>query len=137
MALVVKRGDVAFTCFGLRVTVRYSKTIQFSHKVLRQYLVPVPGSRLCQVQAFELMCLRLPLVSSAPAFSLSINGRVKPLTYAVFQAFLRSLLSKAGYPAHLYTSHSLRRGGASWAFKQGVPEVCIQACTRRLGIRRL
>ena len=47
--------------------------------------------------------------------------------YRDFHKVLRWLLVKAGYQASAYSSHSFRRGGATFAFSLGVRGELIQA----------
>ena len=46
--------------------------------------------------------------------------------YYQFQVKLRSCLKKKGYPEHLFSSHSFRRGGTMFAFLCGVPTELIK-----------
>lgn len=48
------------------------------------------------------------------------------MTYYMFQTKLRALLSKLGLDSSKFSSHSFRRGGATLAFRAGVPADQIQ-----------
>ena len=61
--------------------------------------------------------------SKDPVFSLP-NG--KCITYSKFQSKLREWISKLQMNPDLYSSHSFRRGGSTWAFESGVPSDLIQ-----------
>jgi hypothetical protein len=54
------------------------------------------------------------------------NKPPHPLTYTMFQKTLRKLLCDIGENEQNYSSHSFRRGGASWAFQSGVASELIQ-----------
>ena len=51
----------------------------------------------------------------------------RPYTYVMFMLRLRSALCNAGYDEALYSSHSLRAGGAGYAQCSGVPGDMIRA----------
>ena len=112
-----------FICpWGLVICVRWSKTIQFKQ---RRLLIPVvrlpPGHPLCAVQAYEHHLHCHPAPSSSPAFLKSSDGEIKPITYDALGTKLRSVLASVGLDPSKYSTHSLRRGGASYAFKCGAP----------------
>ena len=54
--LCLRRGDVEPSQFGLSVKFTWSKTYQFGKRVLDLPLVCIPGSPLCPVRLFYLMC---------------------------------------------------------------------------------
>ena len=62
-----------------------------------------------------------------PAFSYLENGRIKCVTYTQFTSNLKNLLNSAGYSPHLYSGHSMRRGGATLLFQLGCDPIIIQA----------
>ena len=60
-------------------------------------------------------------------FSYTVNGEVIPVTYTDLTEQMRTWLLKIGIrKPDEFSSHSLRWGGASHAFKKGVPELTIQ-----------
>jgi hypothetical protein len=125
----LQRKDIAVCPFGLLVTLKWSKTNQFSKRCLRVPVVSVPGSPLCPVKAFIHMSTLIPSLPSSPAFHYHSPKGPKglvPITHLVFTSMLRSLLSQVGYNPTVYSGHSFRRGGATWAFKSGVPGELIQ-----------
>ena len=90
-------------------------------------LVAIPGSELCPVKAFKSMASLLPASGRHPAFLVkNSNGKVKPLTYKTLQGRIKGLVARTGRDPTLYSSHSLRRGGCSFAFKSGVSTSLIQ-----------
>ena len=116
------RGQITFEDGVAMISVKWSKTLQFKNKVLKIPLFPIPGSPLCPVTVLKAL-LAKPGRSSDPLFKI---GKSKLITYPVFQKRLKDLAVKAGYKRSAFTSHSLRRGGASWAFKSGVNENLIK-----------
>ena len=119
---------------GLLVTFLHTKTIQFGERVLH---IPLArsDSPLCPVAAFSHACSFLPSLQSSsvaqlvPAFRfMSDSGTCSPLLSAIFISTIRALFARAGVPnASSYRGHSFRRGGASWAFNNGVPGELVQA----------
>ena len=94
------RQDVKVFQDVLVVLIKWSKTNQFGSRLLQVPLVAIPESVLCPVLAFKNM----------------IRDKEK----------IKNLISKTGRDPQLYSSHSFRRGGCTWAFKAGVPTDLIQ-----------
>ena len=119
----LRRADIKLCTFGILVHFNWSKTIQFRERRLSIPVVSIPGSVLCPVRAYFNMIKRIKVPQSSPAFVWPNN---KGVTYKQFHTFLRSYLTKLGYDCTKYSSHSFRRGGATWAFQNGVPVESIQ-----------
>ena len=120
------RRDVLLSDNLLLVSLKWSKTNQFGD---RQHFVPLlamQGSVLCPVKAFKRLISMTPGKSDGPLFVLFKEGRVSPLTYNVLQNRLKCLISATGRAGDAYSSHSLRRGGATFAAAAGVPRHYIQ-----------
>ena len=60
------------------------------------------------------------------AFCVQTKQGLRPLTYRVFQARIKQLVHKSGWVTAAFSSHSLRRGGASLAYKAKVPGELIK-----------
>ena len=121
------RGDFMFGKSSVLVTIKWSKTIQFGDRCLALPLLPIPGSVLCPVSALKHMMDKFPTFSPLdPAFHIVVNGRVTPLTYLRFQGYIKKYVSLKGLDPALYSSHSFRRGGATYAHSCGVPDNLIQ-----------
>ena len=108
------------------VEIKWSKTNQFGSRLLKLPLTAIPGSALCPVSAYTHMTGLLPASSGEPAFCVMNGAKAVPLVYSQLQHRLKSLIAKTGRDPNLFSSHSLRRGGCSWAFKSGVPTNLIQ-----------
>lgn len=118
------RSDFCYSESGFTVTVRWSKTIQFGQRTVLIPLVGNPGSPLCPVQAVrrafsftqsaspnsQAFCWRDAATSSTHVF-----------TYKAFMHLMHTVLTELGIPASQYGTHSLRRGGATFALEAGVP----------------
>lgn len=119
------RSDVISGKTGLLVRFRWSKTNQFGDRILWVPLVAIPGSVLCPVQAYRNMLALVPASPHDPAFV--VPGRhMRPVTYESLQKFLKTCIAALGLDPSLYSSHSLRRGGATWAFQAQVPAELIK-----------
>ena len=104
----------------------FSKTNQFMN---RESVIP-----LCQHNTrgldpiFHLKKLfNCDIPPNYPAFSYMENGRIKCVNYTQFTSSLKELLNNAGYSPHLYSGHSMRRGGATLLFQLGCDPIVIQA----------
>ena len=122
----LSRVDIEVTPRGLLITVGWSKTIQFGQRRLVILVVRIPGSLLCPVRAYRTMCHSIPASDSAPAFLIPENGQLRPLTYRMWMSRLRGILTQTGRNASKFSCHSFRRGGASFAFKAGVPSELVK-----------
>ena len=117
------RKNVSIEANYIIVSMNWSKTIQFGERVLQTPLIQIPGSVLCPVTAYFTMCEKVKAKSEDPLFSLPSG---KCITYSKFQSKLRELISKLQINPDMYSSHSFRRGGSTWAFESGVPSDLIQ-----------
>ncbi|CAC5365689.1 unnamed protein product [Mytilus coruscus] len=113
-------NDIAIVVF------EWTKTIQHGERRLKIPLVKIPGSVLCPVSAYNRMCSKIPTSNDSPAFVMSKNSKLVPVTYAQFQNKQKSVIQKTGRDPNSYSSHSFRRGGATFAFSSHVPSDLIQ-----------
>lgn len=120
---LVRRDDIVFENNMLFVTFRKTKTRQ-SGEGLVVPLAQVPGSCLCPVSAYNNMLRLVPAAPGSPAFILPDGS---PIVYKDFHKILRGCLSILGLDAQKFSSHSFRRGGATFSFACGLPSECIQS----------
>lgn len=121
------RHDIKVFENMLVVQIKWSKTNQFGSRLLKVPLAAIPQSRLCPVWAFKHMISLTPGAGREPAFCIKQRkGSLQPLLYSQLQERLKYLIFKTGRDPSLYSSHSFRRGGCTWAFKAGVPTGLIQ-----------
>lgn len=121
------RGDIFPLNGTLVVQFRWTKTIQCGQRVLRVPLVVIPGSVLCPVGAYYNMIKLVPASIDSPAFVFPSRKGPQPVTYNYFMLALRQLLRAVGLDPSTYSTHSFRRGGATYAFQANVPGELIQA----------
>ena len=111
----------------LSVSLFWTKTLQFREKVLQVTLVAAPGCNLCPVTAMRhLLDLTKGVPASSPVFWRIGKGGLTPITYGWFTNRFRNLLSLCGEDPTIFGTHSLRRGGATWAFRCGLSAEAIQ-----------
>lgn len=115
----LNRSDFQFGEQEVLISVRATKTIQFSQKSLSIPIPRIPDSPLCPAVTLWLLFRTNPAPDTAPAFSFRQGTRLQTLTYPLFQSILKSKLQSRGIDSTLYGSHSFRRGGASAAFFLG------------------
>ena len=125
---ILTRDRVNFSQEGLVVTLLHTKTIQYGKRRLHIPLIKT-DSVLCPVSAYENVLLHEEVDSVGPAFVFKQKGKVQFLTGYIFIHTFRHVLRSAGLKdADVFTGHSFRRGGATWAFQAGVPGELIQIC---------
>ena len=116
------RGHVTFQEGLAILKVTWAKNLQCRERLLEIPLFPIEGSPLCPVTV-----LRALLANKGkrkdPLFG--HNGKVL-FTYSRFQRKFRKLLRKAGYNEKAFSSHSMRRGSATFTFWCRVPDTLIQ-----------
>lgn len=110
----------------LLIKISWSKTIQFGERELEIPLVSIPHSPLCPVKAYLNMISLISIPDDSPAYCFVVNNKICPIIYRQFQKILKEYISDIGLNSELYSTHSFRRGGASWAFAAEVPTELIQ-----------
>lgn len=115
------RSDFAPIMYGMSIAIKWSKTIQYNQKHLSIVIPFIPASPLCPVSALQSAFSLSPNLPGDPAFSFRVGSVLSTISYKQFIKKLRACLQASGFPPRAYAGHSLRRGGASWAFKCGVP----------------
>ena len=109
---------------SITVHVKYSKTNQFHQRPFDLKLLPVDRV-LSPVASIHKAFGLIPLARDAPAFVSSPSGI--PMAGHVFNRRFKQLIASTGRDSATYSSHSFRRGGASWALECGVPGEVVQA----------
>jgi hypothetical protein len=124
---ILTRADVTNMCIDSFVLiVRQSKVIQFGEKI---HSIPfVRGSEfiLCPVRSVMSHFGASPLGAKRPLFNFLVAGREVALTQESFVSRLKGLLKGVGLNSGEYSAHSLRRGGASYAFQLGLSPLQIK-----------
>ena len=120
-------SDVRFSPTGAILSVRWSKTIQYRQRTLHIPLPHIKGSPFCPSSALLLCTSILPKAAGPlPLFSYPTKKGAQPITYSMFITHLRLCLRKLGLNPSLYSGHSFRRRGASFALQCGIPAEWIK-----------
>ena len=121
------RNDLFNNEVGILVRLKWSKTNQCHDRRVSIPLLRKQGSPLCPLAAFSQMIKLAPAAPDRPAFLFVSNRSLVSFTHASFVSKLKATLSSIGFPAEQFSGHSFRRGGATWAFKKGVPGELIMS----------
>ena len=120
-------SDVRFSLTGATLSVRWSKIIQYRQRTLFIPLPHIKGSPFCPSSALLLCTSVLPKAAGPlPLFSYPTQKEAQLITYSMFITHLRLCLRKLGLNPSLYSGHSFRRGGASFALQCGIPAEWIK-----------
>lgn len=114
----VCRKDIVFTSYGLCLTLFSSKTIQFSERKVTVPVISSKGSILCPVFWIRKYLKHVNVSADDPLFV--TPGSKTPVSYKWFSSRLKSLLTSANLVGN-YSSHSLRRGAATFLSRIGLP----------------
>ena len=119
---------INFSREGLLITLLHTKTIQFGRRRLHIPLLRT-ASVFCPVTAYQHFLSLVQPNKSGPAFFFIHQDKFRWLTPKIFISTFRSVLAAGGCcDAALFTGHSFRRGGATYAFQAGIPGELIQIC---------
>ncbi|CAG2202644.1 unnamed protein product [Mytilus edulis] len=116
---VMLEGNIAIAIFY------WSKTIQMGNRILKIPLIENTSSALCPLRAYRNMCKLIPAAGDSPAFLFPSKHKLVPVTYTDFQRYIKEFISKIGRNPRLFSTHSFRRGGATFAFESKVPAELI------------
>ncbi len=117
------REDVIVTQTGLKLRLKWAKNLQSS---IQPHIIPIPAVTPIQVDpltSFVKMCTAVPVHDKKPLFML--NQHV-PLTVSKLRSVFALLCEQIGINPLEFSLHSLRRGGATQAYRQGAQLLDIQ-----------
>ena len=118
----LRRRDFRFTKDGLILHIRWSKTNQFKSQLIDLPYPRIKGHPLCPCAAvLNAFAQTLNAPAEGPALVISTGFSPKPLTPDLFVNMVRSTLAPVTPNVSDIGGHSFRRGGATWAYSQGVP----------------
>ncbi len=117
------RRDVKVQAEGIVIALKWAKNLQTS---LQPQAVPIPQvqpSEVDPVATFQRMCKMVPAAQHQPLFMLPNN---QILTVNKFRDTFKWLCQKINIDSTKFSLHSLRRGGATCAHRQGADPMDIQ-----------
>jgi len=124
------RGDVKVLVSSVQCTFRRSKVNQLGERVHKVLAMASPGAVLDpRVATVRALGVSPHARATDPAFMVPSAKGLVPLTHYVFVASLKYCLRAIGVDPDLYSGHSFRRGGATFAHRMGMDPMLI----KRLG----
>lgn len=112
--------------YCILVTVTCSKSVQFKQRVHTIVIQGLPGHLLDPYFWLAKYFAMVPAADEQPAFGYMVDDQYVPLSYSVFLSVMKDMLAQAGVKPELYAGHSLRRGGATFAYQCGVNPLFIR-----------
>ena len=117
----ITRQDVFVKPPGLVVSLKWTKTIQVMQESPLIPIPAVPHSIVDPVQAFKQLVTHTPTKSvKQPLLTYQVNKTMHVLSAPLLNSILAELITEVGLDHQDYSFHSLRRGGATTAYKAGV-----------------
>lgn len=113
------RQDFTFHKWGMTIRVSKSKTIQYAERTLEIPVSRVSHPFLCAVKAVERHFMQVPALPGDQAFRTPTPSGSDALEYTNYSAVLKKLCSDTGLDPKSFSSHSLRRGGATYLLLAG------------------
>jgi site-specific recombinase XerD len=123
------RGDLMLTSKGIKILLKWSKTMQTHRQGAVVILPHIPSSLMCPVNVLSALNKHFPEDPSQPLFSYRVSNKLKYVSRAKIQNLLNLAANKCNLQ-HSVTFHALRRSAASLAFHAGVPleQIKAQGC---------
>ena len=110
-------SDISRNKSSITIAVKWSKTQQKLGEHQNITLHALPGSPLCPVTAYDrAMKTRQRATTEAPLITFNDGN---PITTGYIKREWARALTAASLPPHMYSLHSLRRGGASFTYYKG------------------
>ena len=116
----LKRSDIVHVKNALVLTLPWSKTLQNSDNIFTVPIAENPNSVLDPVAIYLSFMYANPVPSYFPAFTYCQGNMLYILTQSVYIDYLKHFLSMLGFDPTVFSSHSVRRGSASFLFQCGV-----------------
>lgn len=111
---VLLRKDIVFHEWGMMLMITRSKTNQYRERIHYIPVSKVRGNSLCAVFWTSLHFKQCPAPPEAVAFRLPRRGHSVPMTYGFYSQVIKLMCVNAALDEHEFSSHSLRRGGATF-----------------------
>ena len=122
------RSDVKFTKSGMRITLKWSKTMQTRDKVHIFTLPLLHPSPLCPVYpSLKRALAHYKPPPEHPLFQVRIKDGYRVVTESRLRKTLSKLNVKLGFEPHHFCFHTFRRSGATCAYNAHVPVQTIKS----------
>ena len=121
------RGSITFATSGALLTVTRTKTRQAGDTALVVPVPRIPGSPLCPTAALRLLLDSVSAPAGFPLFTYTTASHHHDcITASSLNASIKYLASLVSLNPQDFSGHSLRRGGATFAFQCGIPSELIK-----------
>ena len=104
------------------IFVCWSKTNQNGEEVEQTPIVGDNQNKLCLVRWLLFMINKIPARLQHNLFSFPSEQGLVPITYRDMMVHLRKWVKLLGHDEKAFSSHSMRWGATTLAFKKGIPE---------------
>ena len=122
----ISRRDVRYDAGVLVIFIRWTKTNQYGEKISEKIIVGDNNCDICPVRWIKYMTDRIPANPNHNLFSYHSKTGIVPITYRDLMQNLRKWLEKAGVTnSYSFSSHSMRRGATTHAFRSNIPDRTI------------
>ena len=113
------RADVSLLGIdkAMMFEIRWSKTIQHKQKILRLPVLPANNKAICPVFWVHYLITKIPGQREDPVLMLPTQGEKMALSANQLIYRIRKWLLLLGEDTSAYSLHSLRRGGATFAYQ--------------------
>ena len=122
----LSRPSFRFYPWDVVLSVFCTKNRQFPDEPLCIPILKIKNSVICPVQTLQQHLKQFPAPPSSPAFLVRENSRIRSLSVAELRTAIKSLVSILLLDPRHYSTHSLCRGGATFAFTSGLPSELIK-----------
>ena len=116
------RGDINLLGIdkSMMIQIRWVKTIQHKQRILRLPVMPAENKAVCPVFWVHYMVNKIEAGPQDPAFSLSSSVKGIALSYNQLIYRFRKWLKLVKLDESLFSLHSLRRGGVTFAYQADI-----------------
>ena len=122
------RSDIQnFTSSSFSVLVKHTKTIQFGERTLMLPFHACADLRLCPVRAMWSHLTSSPVTPDHHVFTYLVGNRTALLTHEHFVKKLKLLIVATGRDPTVFSAHSFRRGGTTFAFSLNMAFLTVKA----------
>ena len=123
----LSRGNVHFNDSGACLSVTRTKTRQAGDTALVVPVPLIPGSTLCPTTVLKLLLRMVPAPDVCPLFTFtSTSNQLTCITAKSHNDGIKHLAYRISLDPKDFSGHSLRRGGATFAFQCSIPEELIK-----------
>ena len=102
---------------AMMAEITWAKNLQFKQKILRVPVLPTENKAICPVIWVHYMVQQIPAGPQDPAFTIWVGGEKMALSANQLLSRIRKWLNLIKEDKQQYSLHSLRQGGATFAYQ--------------------